>query len=128
MLHPSALRNVNDSHATPTTPSWLWPQNNRVKDTPDADASLTLLGEVRRLKAWLRQESPWQHDQRAKALLTRLDEVLVGCDKKEAKRLSQVRCGVWGGAGMREKRELGGGGQGDVVEDRTSMPVRVLRR
>lgn len=70
-----------------------------MEDTPDADASLTLLGEVRRLKAWLRQDSPWQHDQRAKACLTRLDEVLVGCDKKEAKRLSQVtgRGVGWGG-------------------------------
>eukprot|EP00903_Cladosiphon_okamuranus_P007116 g6914.t1 len=74
-------------------------QLREVSDTPDADASLTLLGEVGRLRAWLRQESPspWQHDQRAKAVLTRLDEVLVGCgDKREAKRLSQeARRRMW---------------------------------
>lgn len=73
-----------------------------MKDSPDADASLTLLGEVEGLKAWLRQESLWRgHDERAKAVLTRLDEVLVGCDKKEAKRLSQVWYGLGANRGVR---------------------------
>lgn len=80
-----------------------------MKDSPDADASLTLLAEVQGLKAWLRQESLWRHGDRAKAVLTQLDEVLVGCDKKEAKRLSQV-CRLKAGAG----RGKGGGG-GDHV-------------
>ncbi|CAN0546823.1 unnamed protein product [Ectocarpus sp. 12 AP-2014] len=67
-----------------------------VKDSPDADASLTLLAEVQGLKAWLRQESLWRHGDRAKAVLTQLDEVLVGCDKREAKRLSQeARRRMW---------------------------------
>lgn len=76
--------------------------DDRVKDTPDADASLTLLGNVRGLKAWLGQESPWRHDLRAKSVLTKLDELLVGLDKKEAKRFSQVR--EWAGGFVCEER------------------------
>lgn len=72
-----------------------------MKDSPDADASFSLLADVRGLKAWLRQESLWGHDQRAIAVLTKLDAVLVGCDRKEAKRLSQV--GRWAERGQHEE-------------------------
>ena len=74
-----------------------------MKDSPDADASLTLLADVQGLKGWLNKESVWGLDDRAKAALTKLDMVLVACDKKEAKRLSQVRDrgrGVGGGVLM----------------------------
>lgn len=61
-----------------------------MKDSPDADAALTLLADMQELKRWLRNELLWRHDARARAALTKLDVVLVACDKKEAKRLSQV--------------------------------------
>eukprot|EP00904_Undaria_pinnatifida_P009783 jgi/Undpi1/5935/HiC_scaffold_2.g01209.m1 len=44
-----------------------------VKDSPDADASLTLLADVEGLKGWLRKDSIWGMDDRAKAALTKLD-------------------------------------------------------
>lgn len=61
-----------------------------MKDCPDADAALSLLAGVQGLKSWLGTESPWCHGERAKAVLTKLDTILVACDKKEAKRFSQV--------------------------------------
>lgn len=73
---------------------------SRVKDSPDADASLTLLADVQGLKGWLNKESVWGLDDRAKAALTKLDMVLVACDKKEAKRLSQVGGGSRGEGGV----------------------------
>ncbi|CAM9165201.1 unnamed protein product [Scytosiphon promiscuus] len=71
-------------------------QLQQVEDTPDADASLTLLGDVRGLKEWLRRESVWRHDLRATSILTKLDELLVGYDRKEARRFSQeARRRIW---------------------------------
>ena len=61
-----------------------------MKDCPDADAALSLLAGVQGLKSWLGTGSPWCHGERAKAVLTKLDTILVACDKKEAKRFSQV--------------------------------------
>lgn len=61
-----------------------------MKDCPDADAALSLLAGVQDLKSWLGTGSPWCHGERAKAVLTKLDTILVACDKKEAKRFSQV--------------------------------------
>lgn len=62
----------------------------RVKDAPDTDESLTLLSDVQELKRWLGAGALWDHEERAKAILTKLDMVSVACDKKEAKRFSQV--------------------------------------
>lgn len=81
----------------PKTPS-------RVKDSPDADASFTLLADVQGLKKWLKVDSVWRHDAKARAVLTKLDKVLVNCNRKEAIRLSQV--------GQTELREGGGAGGG----------------
>ena len=61
-----------------------------MRDCPDADAALSLLADVQGLKGWLGTASPWRHVEQAKAVLTKLDKVMVACDKKEAKRLSQV--------------------------------------
>lgn len=76
----------------------FWDDADRVKHSPDADASLTLLSDVGRLKQWLGMEEQWRHDAKAAKAAQKLDRFLTKCAERkvswimprEVKRLGQV--------------------------------------